>query len=599
RGAVLGSAFLGLGLIIVAFGRFNVGLEFFPEDIPPGEALATVEAPVGSRAVITNRITERVEAQLPAIEGFDDAESVVATVGGSGGGSMVMGGGPSGPEAGRVTVSFVDFQDRSRSSFETLSNMQRRLGEGIAGAEISVDQPQEGPPSGAPVNMEIVGEDPDVLKRLSERAIEIVENAPVASKLVRLKSDMETARPELSVQVDREKAAMYGLSTSAVGTAVRSAIQGVEAAKFRTRTDEYDIVVRLAEPYRRDISSLEDLTATTEDGVQVPLVSVADWDVREGFGSIKRKDLDRAATVSSEVRAGYNSNAVLAEVQEALSDFRSELPAGYQVRYTGQIEDQAEALSFLSTAFVAALMLMVFILISQFNSVARPVIILTSVLLSTGGVLLGLMIFRMPFVMIMTGVGIISLAGIVVNNAIVLIDYIDILRERDGLPFLEAIVEGGKVRFRPVVLTAVTTALGLVPLAIGLNFDFFGLFGSLQPELYWGGEQAAWWGPMAVAVIVGIVFATVLTLILVPVMLSLVEQLARWSRRTFLTGAADREGVATTSAVSGVDEPDASEPGPPRSSDRPEREPEEVDARQARDRESDRSCWLRLLPGSG
>jgi multidrug efflux pump subunit AcrB len=567
--------------------------------VPPGEAIVAVEAPVGAGPLVASQSPERVGAELPAINGFDDAESVVAAVGGSGGGSMVMGGGPSGPEAGRVTVSFVDFQDRSRSSFETLANMQRRLGEGIAGAEISVDQPQEGPPSGPPVNVEIVGEDPDVLKRLSERAIEIVENAPVASKLVRLQSDMETARPELSVQVDREKAAMYGLSTSAVGSAVRSAIQGVEAAKFRTRAEEYDIVVRLAEPYRRDISSLEDLTAMTEDGVQVPLVSVADWEVREGFGSIKRKDLDRVATVSSEVRAGYNSNAVLAEVQAALSDFRSELPAGYQVRYTGQSEDQAEAQSFLSMAFLAALMLMVFILISQFNSVVKPVIILTSVLLSTGGVLLGLMIFRMPFVMIMTGVGIISLAGIVVNNAIVLIDYIDILRERDGLPLREAIVEGGKVRFRPVVLTAVTTALGLVPLAIGLNFDFFGLFGSLQPELYWGGEQAAWWGPMAVAVIVGIIFATVLTLILVPVMLSLVEQLARWSRRTFLTGAAAREDVATAPAVSGAAEPEPPAPAPPRSPDRPEREPAEVYASEARERDGDRSWWLRLLPGSG
>ena len=222
-----------------------------------------------------------------------------------------------------------------------------------------------------------------------------------------------------------------------------------------------------------------------------------------------------------------NSNAVLIEVRSALAEFSYDMPPGYQIRYTGENEDQAEAQAFLVTAFLMALMLIGFILISQFNSVVKPVIILTSVMMSTVGVLLGLMMFRMPFGIIMTGVGIISLAGIVVNNAIVLIDYIDILRVRDGLGRREALVVGGKTRFRPVVLTAITTALGLVPLAIGLNFDFFGLYGSLSPELFWGGEQAAWWGPMAIAVIAGIIFATFLTLIVVPVMYSLIDDVSR------------------------------------------------------------------------
>ncbi|HSR43036.1 MAG TPA: efflux RND transporter permease subunit, partial [Longimicrobiales bacterium] len=245
------------------------------------------------------------------------------------------------------------------------------------------------------------------------------------------------------------------------------------------------------------------------------------------------------------------------------------------------------------------------ILISQFNSVVKPVIILTSVLLSTGGVLLGLMVFRMPFVIIMTGVGIISLAGIVVNNAIVLIDYIDILRNRDGMDRREALVEGGKTRFRPVVLTAITTALGLVPLAVGLNFDFFGLYGSLSPELYWGGEQASWWGPMAVAVIVGIIFATVLTLILVPVMLSLVEQLVRLLRRVFLTGDEASDRTAVEDEKSGIPEPRAPGEGPAGRPGRPEREPAEVyarDVRDAADAGETRGAgdpWPRLLPGSG
>jgi multidrug efflux pump subunit AcrB len=216
-----------------------------------------------------------------------------------------------------------------------------------------------------------------------------------------------------------------------------------------------------------------------------------------------------------------------------LEAFEASLPPGYNMRYTGENQEQAEAQGFLATAFLAALALMGFILISQFNSVVKPVMIMTSVVMSTVGVLAGLMIFKMPFVTIMTGVGIISLAGIVVNNAIVLIDYIDILRRRDGMDRREALVQGGKTRFRPVILTAVTTALGLIPLAIGLNFDFFGLFGSLNPDFYWGGDQAAWWAPMAIAVIVGILFATFLTLVLVPVMYSLVDDFSGFFRRHY------------------------------------------------------------------
>jgi multidrug efflux pump subunit AcrB len=444
-----------------------------------------------------------------------------------------MEGGASGPEMGRVTLQFVDFQDRSYDAFETLAEMQAVVGGDLAGVEVTVDKMSEGPPTGLPINIEIIGEDPLVLKGLSDDLIEVLEDAPVYPKLVGLESDLDEARPELSVLVDREKAALYGLSTSEVGMAVRGAINGIEAAKYRTGNDEYDIIVRLAPEWRGELNALEDLTVMNE-GVQVPLVSVADWEVGEGLGSIRRKDMDRVATVSSDVASGLNSNAVLREVQSTLADFQSSLPPGYSLRYTGENQEQAEAQAFLSTAFLAALALMGFILISQFNSVVKPVIIMTSVVMSTVGVLAGLMIFQMPFVTIMTGVGIISLAGIVVNNAIVLIDYIDILRRRDGMDRREALVQGGKTRFRPVILTATTTALGLIPLAIGLNFDFFGLFGSLNPELYWGGEQASWWAPMAIAVIVGILFATFLTLVLVPVMYSLVDDSTAFFRRHFV-----------------------------------------------------------------
>lgn len=526
-----------LAVTVAAFTQFNSGVEYFPEDIPPKQVFADVELPVGTRADATDEIVQRIEQELLSVEGRADWKSTVATSGGGGGSGMDMSGqgGPAGPNAGRVTLSYVDFQDRQYDGFETLAWMQANVGTDVAGAEITVEQLQEGVPSGAPVNIEISGEDPNELENLSDRVLEILRNDPIVQKLVGLESDLDAARPELAVLVDRENAARYDLSTSDVGRAIRGAIQGIEAAKYRTGSDEYDIIVRLAPEYRRELDQLSELTVMADGGRQIPLSSVAEWRVGDGYGTIRRKDQERMATISSDVAAGLNSNAVLAEVQTVLQEFAStELPPGYTIEYTGEQQDQDEAQDFLGGAFLTALLLIAFILISQFNSVVKPVIIMTSVMMSTGGVLLGLMVFRMPFGVIMTGVGIISLAGIVVNNAIVLIDYIDILRDRDGMDRREALVQGGRTRFRPVVLTATTTALGLVPLAVGLNFDFFGLFAALQPELFWGGEQAAWWGPMAVAVIVGIIFATFLTLVLVPVMYSLVDDFTRSFKRYFV-----------------------------------------------------------------
>ena len=524
RTIVLAGSAVGFMATVLVYNAVAPPVEYFPEDIPPQMIYVAIEAPTGTSAQVTNTYASRLKAEAERVAGISDVESIVTTVGaGGGGGNPMAQGGPSGPEAGRVTMSMVEYQDRTFDVFSTLREMQSTVGTDLAGAEIKVDKVTEGPPSGPPVNVEISGEDPERLKRLADDAIDIIEASNVYPRLVGLESDMNDARPELRVDVDREKAALYGLSTNEVGMMVRGAVNGLEAAKYRTGNDEYDIVVRLREADRDDLASLEDLTVLS-DGQQVPLLSVASWAVDEGYGSIRRKDMDRVATISSEVAAGYNSNAVATQVQDVLAGFAEGLPPGYAMQFTGEQEDQQEAMSFLMSAFMAALMLIALILVSQFNSVVKPVIILSSVIMSTMGVLIGLMVFRMPFVIIMTGVGIISLAGIVVNNAIVLIDYIDVLRKRDGMETRQALVQGGKTRLRPVLLTAFTTALGLVPLAIGLNFDFFGLFASLAPEFYWGGDQAAWWGPMAVAVIVGIIFATFLTLVLVPVMYSVVDQ---------------------------------------------------------------------------
>ncbi len=519
---------------IALFMVFNNGSELFPEDIPPAQVFVDVEAPVGTRAGFTDELARQMEAQIAGVPGMSDSKSIVTTVGGSGGGGggMMGGGGPSGPNAGRLTVSFVDYNDQQTDVFETLAALQRVMGSDLAGAEVSVEKMSEGVPTGPPINIEISGEDPAVLEELATAALQTLRSSAVFPKLVGLDTDVDDARPELSVVVDREKAGLHGLTTFSVANAVRGAVQGIEAAKYRTGNDEYDIIVRLAPEFRAELNDLDNLTIMA-DGQQIPITSIAQWQVGEGLGSIRRKNMDRVATISAEVVAGENSNAVLADVQEVMAGFASTMPPGYAVSYTGEQEEQMEAMSFLGSAFLVALALIAFILVSQFNSVVKPVIILSSVIMSTVGVLLGLIIFQMPFGIIMTGVGIISLAGIVVNNAIVLIDYIDILRDRDGMDRREALVQGGKTRFRPVLLTAITTALGLVPLAIGLNFDFFGLYSSLSPELYWGGEQAAWWGPMAIAVIAGILFATLLTLFLVPVMYSLVDDATAFFKRHY------------------------------------------------------------------
>jgi len=367
------------------------------------------------------------------------------------------------------------------------------------------------------------------LTRISNDVLSALEADSIFAKMDGLETDLPDSRPEIRVEVDREKAGLYELNTNMIGMTVRQAINGVEASKFRDGKEEYEIVVRLAKEYRDDLSTLSDLTVFHE-GIQIPLSEVASWEISDGFGGIRHKESERVITVSADVRSGYQSNAVLAEAQQVLARYLDGLPPGYNYEWTGQQQEQDESFAFLGRAFLIAVFLIAFILVSQFNSIVKPVIILSSVVMSTAGVFYGLVTFQMAFGL-MAFLGLISLAGVVVNNAIVLIDYVDILRTRDGLDLRSALVQAGKVRFRPVILTAITTTLGLVPLAVGFNFDFITLvnnpiefFTHLGEYIYWGGEQAAWWGPMAIAVIVGLLFSTFLTLILVPVLYSVIER---------------------------------------------------------------------------
>ena len=524
----VGIAFFVLLMSFVVLGVFNPGTEFFPEDIPPRDVYVQIETPVGSDVKFTRSVVDKVAERVKNIPQASDINTILA-VSGAAISSDPAGGGGNSTHKGTVAINFVDYELREGDIFKAMEYIRNDLSGVIAGANITIEKPQDGPPTGPPINLEISGPEMVELTRISNDVLSILEADSIFAKIDGLETDLPDSRPEIRVEVDREKAGLYELNTNIIGMTIRQAINGVEASKFRDGKEEYEIVVRLAKEYRDDLSTLSDLTVFHE-GVQIPLSEVAFWEISDGFGGIRHKESERVITVSADVRSGYQSNAVLAQAQQVLSTYLNGLPPGYNYEWTGQQQEQDESFAFLGRAFLIAVFLISFILVSQFNSIAKPIIILSSVVMSTAGVFYGLVTFQMAFGL-MAFLGLISLAGVVVNNAIVLIDYEDILRDRDGFDLRSALVQAGKVRFRPVILTAITTTLGLVPLAVGFNFDFITLvnnplefFTHLGEYIYWGGEQAAWWGPMAIAVIVGLLFSTFLTLILVPVLYSVIER---------------------------------------------------------------------------
>jgi multidrug efflux pump subunit AcrB len=344
---------------------------------------------------------------------------------------------------------------------------------------------------------------------------ETIKNTP---GLVDLKDDYDVGKPEIRVDIDREKAALFGMNTGMIANSIRTAINGSTASKYRVGEDEYDITVRLKEEQRSSLSSLKSLEIIYNNKkgttLTVPLISVAKISRSKGPGAIRRKELKRVITVSGNVAQNFNANDVLNNVKEELNDFK--IPAGYSIDYTGQNKEQAKASAFLGKAFSVAILLIFLILVIQFNSLSQPLIIMSAVVISLIGVFIGLITYSMPFGIIMTGIGVISLAGVVVNNNIVLIDYINVLRRR-GITRREAIIRAGLRRFRPVTLTAITTILGLIPLTFGFGFDIytFSFSGS--------GESAEFWKSMGIAVIFGLAFATILTLIIVPTFYSTLD----------------------------------------------------------------------------
>jgi len=488
-----------------AFLLFGKGVEFFPET-EPRRAYVFLKAPEGTNLDASDALVRQVEE---VVMDYPDISHVIANIGSVGGDPFSQGG--TGTHINRVALDFKDLADRSRPSSGIVTEIRRRLLETIQGAEVQVEQEEEGPPTGPPVNLEISGDDIFRLGDLAARIRGMIGDVP---GLVDLKDNFIGGKPEIVVEIDKEKAALLGLDAFTIAYTVKAAINGVKVGVFREGKEEYDIIARLPEKDRRSVESIRRLTISGPGGEAVPLTTVADVRLSSGVGAIMRLDQKRVVTISGNT-AGRLANDVIGDIETRLQEI--EWPRNYTYRFTGEQREQEKASAFLTKAFAAALMLIFLVLLLQFDSFAMPFIILATVFLSLIGVFTGLLITGTAFGIIMTGVGVISLAGVVVNNSIVLIDYYRRLRDGDLAP-REALVQAGLTRFRPVMLTAITTILGLIPMATGVSIDFRNLC------LCVGGESSQWWGPMAVAVIFGLAFATVLTLNVVPVLLSLVDE---------------------------------------------------------------------------
>lgn len=538
-----------IGLLILSFilmGIFPPKTLFFP-DTPPKQVYVFIEYPEGTDIEKTNELTISLENDIEKhlskyVENGKNflINSIIGQVGeGTADPNQDMGSGIT-PHKARITVDFVDFEFRRGIDSQTILDEIREIVKKYPGVKISVDRPKEGPPTGSPINIEVSGEDYVALMLQAKNIRDYI----IASGVVgyeELKLDVEQDKPELLIQIDRQKARRLNLSTGQIGDAIKTSIYGKEVSTYKDGKDDYPINIRLSDQYRYNKDALINQLITFRNQsngkiVQVPISAVASFENTNTFTAVKRKNMSRVITISSNVLHGYNPTEVNNSIKTLIENYS--IPDGVKIAFTGEQEEQAEQMSFLSQALLIALMLVFLIIVWQFDAISSPLIIMTSVILSMIGVLLGLIIFRMEFVILMTMIGIISLAGVVVNNAIVLLDYSNLTLRRklksQGYKddetlgsmeiLIESIIESGKTRLRPVLLTAITTISGLIPLAIGLNFDFLKLFSEFNPDFYMGGDNTAFWGPMSWTVIFGLTFATFLTLIVVPIMYFLLKK---------------------------------------------------------------------------
>ncbi len=550
KGKKPGSIIVGtFGLLILAvflMATFPPKILFFP-NTDAKQVFVYIEYPIGTDIEETNLISKEIEQDIENyLKKYDvDGKSFLITsiIGQVGEGTADPSRGQEGgktPNKARITVDFVKYQDRQGVSTEAVLKDIRNVIQGYPGVSIVVDKPADGPPTGAPINIEIKGDDYVLILETANELKSFINSSNIAG-IEELKLDIDQGKPEMLISVDRQKARRLGVSTGQIGANLRTALYGKEISTYKNADDDYPINLRLKNEMRYNKSTLLDQKITfrnQSDGQikQVPISAVATTENQSSFSAIKRINLDRVVTIYSNVLSDYNPTEVNDKIRAIAEKFES--PKSIAISFTGEQEKQAKEMAFLSNALLIAVLLIFLILVAQFNSATTPIIISISVFLSLIGVLFGLLIFRMDFVVLMTMIGIISLAGIVVNNAIVLIDYINltILRKRRELGLeetdkltpallVECVVEGGRTRLRPVLLTAITTILGLLPLALGININFRTLITQLNPNFYIGGENVAFWGPMGWAIIFGLTFATFLTLVVVPILFYLINKL--------------------------------------------------------------------------
>jgi multidrug efflux pump len=520
---VVTSIVLLLFFTFVLMGIKTPRIVFFPSG-DPNSLHVYVTMPEGTHIDVTNEICKQVEAKVFNVLGKDnpDVESVVSNVALGAGASLFERFAQD--KLAKVTITFVEYKYRTGPRTRTYMDKLRNEVKGIPGAQIRIDREAMGPPTGMPINVELSGEDIDVLVSLSERFVEFVESLNIVG-IEQLKSSMEVNKPELILELDRDKANKLGMSTAQIGMTLRTAIYGMEISEFREGDEEFPIQLRLEKKYREDIDVLlsQEITVPSRQPnsppYKVPLASVANVTYQTSFGGIQRIDNKRVITVSSNVLSGYNANEIIFRISRALPKFP--LPEGYTVQFTGEQDMQAETGQFMVLAMFIALALIFIILVAQFNSIAKPLIIISMFFFSFIGVLLGFIVFEIDISVMMTGMGIIAVAGVVVKNGIIIIDYID-NRIESGMDKMDAIIQAGATRLTPVLLTALSTILGLVPLAIGMNFNFQTLLSRLDPQIYFGGDNAAFWNPLAMTIIFGLSFATVLTLVVVPAMYTII-----------------------------------------------------------------------------
>jgi multidrug efflux pump len=550
KGKKPGSIIVGtFGLLVLAgflMYTFPPKILFFP-NTDAKQVFVFIEYPIGTDIEETNLISKEIEKDIEnylkkyEVNGENFLiTSVIGQVGeGTADPSRGQEGGKS-PNKARITVDFVKYQDRQGVNTEAVLKDIRNVIQGYPGVSIVVDKPADGPPTGAPINIEVKGDDYELILETANQLKSFINASNIAG-IEELKLDIEQGKPELLVAVDRQKARRLGVSTGQIGLNLRTALYGKEISTFKDAEDDYPINLRLKDEMRYNKSALLDQKITfrnQSDGQikQVPISAVTTTKNQSSFSAIKRINLDRVVTIYSNVLNDYNATEVNDKIRSIAEKF--ETPKNVAISFTGEQEKQAKEMAFLSRALLIAVLLIFLILVAQFNSATTPIIISISVFLSLIGVLFGLLIFRMDFVILMTMIGIISLAGIVVNNAIVLIDYINLtltrkrrelgLEATDKLTpslLVDCVVEAGRTRLRPVLLTAITTILGLLPLALGININFRTLITQLNPNFYIGGENVAFWGPMGWAIIFGLTFATFLTLVVVPILFYLINNL--------------------------------------------------------------------------